>query len=258
MGKELLSHLKKGAVLPETILLLLVLSFPFSTISGQVTVYDSVADSRLQFLKSTLQTDHQRTQRWWYGWLGAYSAATIGQGAVFFMSDSKSMRQDMALGAVTTLLGATGQFISTFMPNKEFSHFSSLSENSDEDKLQKLAAAEKLLYQWSERERLALTWQNHILSATVNIGGGLVTWLAFDDENHPEKKHRTLWAGVANFALNTVITETQIWVQPTLAKRQYKKYCQRYLTGTESYSYVPEVNWYVETKPGGIGLKITF
>lgn len=255
MGKIVVSRLKRGAVLPATIILLFVLSFPFSKVSGQVAVYDNVADSKLQFLKSTLHADYQRTQRWWYGWLGAYSAATIGQGAVFFMSDSKSMRQDMALGAVTTLLGAAGQFISPFMPNKEFSQFSSLSENSDNDKLKKLAAAEKLLFQWSERERMALTWQNHILCTAVNIGGGLVTWLAFQDNSG---KKRTIWDGVANFALNTVITETQIWVQPTLAKRQYKKYCQRYLTGTESYSYVPEVNWYIETKPGGIGLKLTF
>jgi hypothetical protein len=255
MEEVIWGHLKKGVMLLATVFLLLVLSFPFSTISGQVPVYDSVADSRLQYLKSTLQTDHQRTQRWWYGWLGAYSAATIGQGVVFLTSDSKSMRQDMALGAVTTILGAAGQFISPFIPNKEFSQFRSLPESSDEDKLMKLAAAEKLLYQWSERERKALTWQNHILSFTVNLGGGLVTWLAFEDRNG---KKRTVWDGVANFALNTVITETQIWVQPTLAKRQYKKYCQQYLSGTESFSYVPEINWYVETKPGGIGLKITF
>jgi hypothetical protein len=240
---------RRSVMLPVVLVVLVVLSFNVNKASGQAVVYDSLTDARLNLLSKAIHTDHLRTERWWYGWLGAYSAATIGQGVIYFTSSNKSTRQDMALGAATTLLGAAGQFITPFIPNKEFSQFANLPERSDEDKLQKLAAAEKLLSQWSERERQALTWQNHILSTAVNLGGGLITWLGFK---------RTLKDGIVNFAINEVITETQIWIQPTYAKRYYKKYCLEYLNGSVNYSYKPDVTWYVEAVPGGIGLKAVF
>jgi hypothetical protein len=229
-------------------LILLIAGFQFNSVAGQTVVYDSVASAKLQFLKKSLQQDHRHTQTWWYSWLSIYSAATIGQGVVYFTSNDLNTKQDMALGAATTLLGAAGQFISPFYPSNEFDHFMFLPENNNEDRFQKLAAAEKLLNQWSERERKALTWDNHILPTTVNLGAGLITWLVFGRFED----------GLISFALNTVVTETQIWTQPLLAKRQYKKYIQMYLNGNEAYSYVPEVNWYLETIPGGIGIKITF
>jgi hypothetical protein len=236
-------------------LLSFFLNLQVNQVYGQTIGYDSVSNAKLQFLKQSIKQDYCHTQEWWYGWLGAYSAATIGQGVVYFVSGDKSTRQDMALGAATTLLGAAGQFISPFYPNNEFNEFNSLPETSDEDKLQKLASAERLLNHWSERERMALTWQNHILCTAVNLGGGLITWLAFEDKFGHK---RTIWDGIANFALNEVITEAQIWSQPTLAKRKYKKYCQMYLNGNEAYSYVPEMTWYFEAMPGGIGIKIKF
>lgn len=249
MGDKWNPYRKINSILIDKYLLFVILLIPVIEGFGQMTVHDSVTDSKLCFLKSAIKIDHQRTERWWYGWLGAYSAATLGQGVVYFACDNKSTRQDMALGAVTTILGAAGQFISPFMPNKEFIQFSSLPENSEEEKLLKLSVAEKLLSQWGEKERKALTWQNHILSTVVNIGGGMVTWLGFK---------RTWKDGLINFAMNTAITETQIWIQPTYAKRYYKKYCRQFLTDAEPYSYIPEVNCYLETLPGGIALRITF
>jgi hypothetical protein len=39
-----------------------------------------------------------------------------GQAAVYFSSDDKSLRQDMALGAATTFLGAMNQLITPIDP----------------------------------------------------------------------------------------------------------------------------------------------
>jgi hypothetical protein len=243
------SSLNTKWVKPGLFLLLFVLLFQSLTVFGQVAKYDAVSNSKLHFLKEAIHTDHRQTQLWWYGWLGGYSAATVAQGAIYFASDDKNLKQDMALGAVTTILGAAGQFISPFKPNNEFAQFKLMAEGNDEEKLLKLAAAEKLLSQWSERERLALTWQNHILCTAVNLGGGLITWIGFK---------RTWKDGLINFAINEVVTEAQIWIQPTYAKRYYKKYCREFQAGMETYSYLPEVNWYIQAKPGGLGIKITF
>jgi hypothetical protein len=231
------------------IILLVVFSIQISPLSAQNEVSDSVVTERLQFLKTTLEHDKVQTQQWWYGWLGLYSAATVVQGAIFFSSDEKSLRQDMALGAATTILGAAGQFISPLIPDKKVKQFNLLPENTSDDQMKKLARAEDLLRDCIKREAESRNWQNHALTTAVNVGGGLITWLGFK---------RTFGAGFVNFAINEVVTETQIWTSPTFAKRNYKKYCLKYLNQDNAVSYTPEVNWYLEARPGGLGIRVVF
>lgn len=229
--------------------LILIIGLYSSPLFAQNEIPDSLINERLQFIEKTLKYDRVNTERWWYGWLVGYSAATIGQGAVYFSSNNKNTQQDMVLGAATTFLGAAGQFISTFIPNNNLKQFTSLSENTLDEQLKKLTVAEDLLKKYAKQEKLARNWQSHAVSGVVNLGSGLVTWLGFK---------RTVWDGLANFALNTAITEAQIWTQPTLAKRNYKNYCLKYIKNGEPISYTPEVNWYLEALPGGIGVKVVF
>jgi hypothetical protein len=240
---------KKTNQLILGIILLVVFSIQISPLSAQNEVPDSVVTERLQFLKTTLEHDKMHTQQWWYGWLGLYSAATVVQGAIYFSSDDKSLRQDMALGAATTILGAAGQFISPLMPNKKIVQFNMLPENSSDEQSKKLVKAEELLQECIKQETSARNLQSHALCTAVNLGGGLITWLGFK---------RTAWDGFVNFAINEVVTETQIWTSPTFAKRNYKKYCQKYLNGDNAVSYTPEANWYLEARPGGLGIRVVF
>lgn len=218
-------------------------------LQAQNEVPDSVVTKRIQYIQNTLEHDRLNTQRWWYGWLGAYSAATIGQGAVYFSSNVKSTRQDMALGAATTLLGAVGQFVSPVILGKETEKLNSFMSNTMDERQNKLAAAEQLLKECGTREKLARSWKYHAMTGAVNVGGGLITWLGFN---------RNIGAGLGYFALNTVITEAQIWTQPTLAKRAYKKHRQKYLQNENDLAEVSGVNWYVGAYPGGLGFKVVF
>lgn len=231
------------------LLLIMLFSFHFSPLCAQNEIPDLLITDRLQFIKNTLEHDKANTQRWWYGWLGTYSAATIGQGAVYLTSNDKNMRQDMALGAATTLLGVAGQFITPLIPGNEPEQLYLLPATTSAERLNKLPIAEKLLNDCAMREKLARSWKNHALTGAVNLGGGLITWLGFK---------RSVWAGIGYFALNTAITETQIWTQPTLAKRNYKKYHKKYLENNAGITSLSEVNWYLETYPGGIGIKVVF
>lgn len=233
----------------EVLLLLVIIGLKPLGLNAQNEVADSIVAQRLYYLKTALDRDKLNTQRWWYGWLGAYSVATVGQAAVYFGSDNKSLKQDMALGAATTILGVAGQFISPLIPGNEPERLISLPGNTLDERLKKMAFAEELLKECATREKMARTWQNHILCTSVNVAGGLITWLGFK---------RTVWAGIGNFALNTVITEAQIWTQPTFAHRKYKNYYNNYLNTEKTYSYVPEVNWYINAYPGGVGLKVVF
>jgi hypothetical protein len=233
----------------KVLFLILIVSFDFSPIQAQTEIQDSLITERLQFIKNTLDHDRTNTQRWWYGWLVGYSAATVLQGAVYFTSNETKMRQDMALGAATTFLGAAGQLISPLIPGKEPEQLNSISATSGSERQNKLAFAEKLLIDCARREKLARSWKYHALCTSVNLGGGLITWLGFN---------RSVWAGVGYFAINSAITETQIWTQPTLAKRNYKKYNQKFPENGDGMSYAPPVNWYLEAYPGGLGIKVVF
>lgn len=231
------------------ILIILIFSFQCSTLCAQNEIPDSLVIERIQFIKNTLEYDKANTKRWWYGWLGTYSAATVGQGAISFTSNEKSLRQDMALGAATTFLGAAGQFISPLIPGNQQEQLNSISDKTRIERLDKLAIAEKLFNECAMREKLARSWKTHAMCSAVNLGGGLITWLGFK---------RNIGAGIGYFVLNTAITETQIWTQPTLARRNYKKYHQKYVANEEGISYLPEVNWYLEAYPGGLGIKVVF
>jgi hypothetical protein len=232
-----------------TISFILILSSPFSSLCAQNEIPDSLVVERIQYIKNTLEHDNTNTKRWWYGWLGGYSAATLGQGVVYFASNEKGTRQDMALGAATTLLGAAGQLISPLIPRKEPERLNSITESTGIERLNELAIAEKLFEECAMQEKLARSWKNHALCSAVNLGGGLITWLGFK---------RSFGDGVGYFVLNTAITETQIWTQPTLAKRNYKKYHQKYRENEEGISYSPEVNWYLEAYLGGLGIRVVF
>ena len=229
--------------------LILILSFEFTPLQAQNEIPDSLVIVRLQNIQNILDHDKTNTQRWWYGWLVGYSAATVVQGAIYFSSNETKMRQDMALGAATTLLGAAGQLISPLIPGTEPEQLNSISATSGSERLNKLAFAEKLLKDCARREKLAGSWKYHALCSSVNLGGGLITWLGFN---------RSVWAGVGYFVINSAITETQIWTQPTLAKRNYKKHLQKYPENGDGISYAPSVNYYLQAYPGGIGIKVVF
>jgi hypothetical protein len=89
----------------------------------------------------------------------------------------------------------------------------------------------------------------HAASAAVNLGSGLVTWLGFD---------RSLSAGLWNFALNTAITEAQIWSQPTKAIKDYKKYCESYKNGVPQTFHKVKPSLLVNAFPGGLSLRLSF
>jgi len=232
-----------------TILLLLILCSPSTKLQAQNEIPDSLVVERIQYIKNTLEHDKMNIKCWWYGWLGGYSAATIGQGVVYFAGKEKGTRQDMALGAATTLLGAAGQFISPLIRGRESIQLNSISETTEIERLNKMAIAEKLFEECALREKLARSWKNHAICSAVNLSGGLITWLGFK---------RSFGAGLGYFVLNAAISETQIWTQPTLARRNYKKYHQKYLENEVGISYLSQVNWYLEAYPGGLGIRVVF
>lgn len=222
----------------KTVLLLIIACLiSISQAAGQQSVTLSETKGRLDYVKTILHKDAQWRSAWWWGWLGGYSAATAGQIIVAISSDKLSVRQDMYLGAATTLAGAAGQLFSHVSPpfqlvsTKTFATGVSIGQN------EQLAIAEELLKDYARHEAEGRSWKIHALSGAVNLGSGLITWFGFK---------RTWKDGLLNFALNTAITEAQIWSQPMLANRTYK----HYMINNQ------QISSFSDTKKNDINLKI--
>ncbi len=203
----------------------------------------------MQDIRLTALQDKQNAQIWWYGWLAGYSAATAGQAIVAVTTENPALRQDMALGAATTLLGALGQLISPIVPKNANSDYPTYRDYvAGEQSLSEAQAAE-LLKILALREKEGRSWKTHALAGAVNLGSGLVTWLGFK---------RTVWDGLVNFALNTAVTEAQIWTQPTRAIKDYERYLREYHPEAGMAPLKPESEWSVSVFPGGIAIRLDF
>jgi hypothetical protein len=241
---------KKECILnSRAIILVILFLIKYVNISAQSEMADSIVTERLKLIETMLDKGKANANLWWYGWLAGYSAATIGQGAVFLSTNDKALKQDMALGAGTTFLGALGQIITPMVPGYASERLKKISEETQVERLKKLTSAEELLKESALREKSGRSWQTHAIAGVVNISSGLITWFGFK---------RDLMAGLENFALNTFITEAQIWTQPTKAMKDYKYYCKKYKTGETPIALKPEIVWFVSGSPGGVQLRIMF
>jgi hypothetical protein len=228
---------------------LFILIFQLPPLSGQVSIPDSIIAEQSEHIKKLLDQDKKNARIWWYGWFAGYSAATVAQGIVFFSSDNKSTRQDMALGAATTALGAAGQLLMPIVPKTLSLQDYQFPENASSKLTEELIYSEELLKEIAEREKEGRSWKIHALTGAVNVSTGLITWLGFK---------RSVWDGVEIFALNTVVTELQIWTQPTRAIKDYKNYCEKYGTESGIEAVKPVKELVVNVYPGGIKIALNF
>jgi hypothetical protein len=210
---------------------------------------DSVALQRIHRIQEVLVRDRQGTDAWWFGWLAGYGAATAGQMAVFAVSGDTGTRQDMIVGAATTFLGTANQFITPLRTGPRADRLSALPESTPEEIRHKLAEAEAMLEKVALTERFGRSWKAHTLTGAVNLTAGLVTWLGFK---------RSVWAGVGNFALNTMVTEVQIWTQPMRTLKAYREYCRKYQSGSAPICYRPRPEFHLGAAPGGLSLRLVF
>jgi hypothetical protein len=234
-------HFKAGT-------LILCTFMSFYQLSAQVAETRPSPELQTQGLRKMVLQDASSVNRWWWGWLGGYSAATVGQGIAGIATDKLSFRQDMFLSAATTFLGAAGQLVSPVQP-VQLRKWREM-ENSDASDQTKRDEYLKYLQKMAVAEKKGRGWQMHLASGAVNLTSGLVTWLGFK---------RTWKDGLMNFALNTVVTEAQIWSQPVKAKKYYSKIIEQGMN-PESFVHpqVPGYSFSIGTTGNGFSLALIF
>jgi hypothetical protein len=231
------------------LILLSIFVFQDMPLFSQESNPDSLRNIWSQEFQKIVNRNRISAQRWWYGWLAGYSAATAAQGIVYFSTDEKATRQDMALGSATTFLGAIGVLITPIVPPKSSFQIPDIHANDSSQKYFDVANSERLLKEIAVREKAGRSWKIHAVTGAVNIGSGLITWLGFK---------RSLRDGLVNFAINTIITETQIWTQPVRAIKDYQNYCTSNTTSSIPHNLKPEKKWYLSSYPAGFALRLDF
>lgn len=223
--------------------------FDQETSLSQAEIPDSIVRLRIQHIEKILEKNKRNADIWNYSWIGIYSTGTVVQGFIYFTNTETGLRQDMALGAATTLLADVFQLIDPLKTGKNARKLSDMKDETDKDRLLKLIKAEEIFKSLAIREKSGKSWKVHALNGAVNLSSGLITWLAFK---------RTVWDGVINFAINSAISELQICSQPSKTLRDYELYKQQYNPEISKISKKKETSYFVNTYAGGISLKMVF
>lgn len=225
---------------------LLIVSLAFANEKDSLASADLSA--QLTRLQNTLRANERGAENWWITWTALYTAATVGQGAVAVATNDLSTRQDMILGAGTTVLGAASQLLTPVSTKFKYVGTDSIARLTIAEKQRLLTQGESFLKKQADIAIAGKSWQVHALFGVGNLASGLITWIGFK---------RSFGEGVFNFALNTVITETQIWTQPVRAKKAYERYVRENNRGFAYPSnYDPE--WYGQVSPSSCSFGIRF
>jgi len=204
--------------------------------------------AQLTRLQNTLRINEKGAETWWITWTALYTAATVGQGAVAVATNDLSTRQDMILGAGTTVLGVASQLLTPVSTKFTYLGSDSITRLSLTEKKRLLTQGEEILKKQADIALAGKSWKTHALFGVGNLASGLITWIGFK---------RSFGEGVFNFALNMVITETQIWTQPIRAKKAYQLYLQSNERGFEpNRSLTPE--WYGQVSPASCSIGLRF
>lgn len=217
-------------------------------IYSQSDANDSLVIEKLNYINNVLIKDNRACKIWWNTWLIGYTAGSVVQLGAGIATDEKPLKQDMYLGAATTILGSGFQLLypTVKIDKKYITQDSSLTPA---ERIQLLFEAEEKLKQSAEYEKSFRSWQNHALTGAANIGVGLITWLAFD---------RTVWDGIYMFLINTAITEIQIWSTPVHAKNSWEYYQQKYISGIPGSKQSIKVTFQASAIPGGFKMRLVF
>jgi len=260
----MIHRLKRLSVL---LLLMVFISLAAAYAQETAALPEEQVSERLGFIENALRSAQPMAKVWYYGWLGAYSAAAAVQGGLSIahwndvkpaddipdavMVHDRAFAQDMLVGSATAALGVGGLLMDPFLPAWSYDKLRSLPATTAEEQRAKLARAEELLRRCAQREKDGRGWLTHLLNIGANAAAGLTTVLAFD---------RPWTDGLVTFAAGEAVSLLNIFTQPRRAIRDWENYEVKYL-GRQG-SNIPQApydgQWVFRFFPGGIIISLQF
>lgn len=198
----------------NSVLLLIVFCLSAAVVRADIP---SDTSGKIRWIQNRLDIAAQPARRWQYGWTTAYAGMTYlyaVQASALDETDEDDDRYDAVVNASSSFLGFAGMMIDPLSTGEAASQLKQLPESTDEEKRIKLEKAEILLRGIAEREQRGQSWQAHALAGFVSLAAGVA--VACD--------HSRTGDGAAMFAGSMLVSEIQIFSQPTHASRAWKAY----------------------------------
>jgi hypothetical protein len=226
----------------------------------QAPLTDDQVQQRLGFITKALQAGQPAAQRWWYGWIGAYTVGAIAGGilAGSHWNDTKvegeettadrEFAEGMLVGGGTFVLGVGGLLIDPFTPATAARKLDPLPEATPADRLAKLERAEELLRKCAARERRGRSLTTHLLNVGGNAAGAVVVKAVF---------HQSWGSALVTFASGEAVSLLNIFTQPMRAVRDLKAY-ETGFAGGPSPAARPETEWSLGFGPGRVSFSLRF
>jgi hypothetical protein len=231
-------YYKKLAVLLAAMLSVVATSY----VQGQQAADVLDIDDRLRYLNSGL-TDIQRPSAiWQYGWTGFYGISGVAQLAGAIGEDDNDDATVLYIGAVKSLGGLTMLLVNPLPVVRGLDELNQLPQETQQQKVERLAAAERMLQESAKRADERYTIKAHLIGLVVNLlgAGAIAAWGDKDD-------------ALGATALGIAINEAAIWSQPSAAEKHWQNY-QRRFNGVGADS----VDWRIVPGLNSVTLQITF
>lgn len=199
-------------------------------------------DDRLRYLNSGL-TDVQRPSSYWqYGWTGFYGISGFAQLAGALGEDDNDDATVLYVGAVKSLGGLTMMLLNPLPVVRGLDELNRLPQETQQQKLERLAATERMLEESARRADERYTIKPHLIGLVVNLlgAGAIAAWGDKDD-------------ALGATALGIAINEAAIWSQPSAARQHWQNY-QRQFDGVGANS----IDWRIVPGINSVTLQITF
>jgi hypothetical protein len=188
---------------------------------------DAEMRGRISEIQTAMNGGEGSMRLWWWGWLGIYGAFTAGSFTIAALADGDTERITYNVSGVQSALGVVGMLISPQAAGYGPARIRRLPEGNTGELRAKITESERLMDQAAEDEIMGRSWITHALAILVNGGGALVIWKGYgdrieDDGGNPGKE------AILNFVLGTIVSEIQIFTQPTRAIADRDSYRRRH------------------------------
>jgi hypothetical protein len=180
-------------------------------------------DARLAFLEEHLEAPKLHARVWYWGWFSLYSAAIVTQSIRLGLvdggdPDADAQRADLTIAIVKATAGVISLLVLPLDATDGAEAMRAIEGDTPDDKLRRLAAGEAALAQNAKQSDRRHWWIRHAAVLAINIVGGLIVWIGYDD---PER-------GVIAAALGIAAGELAAWTQPWQPRASMNAYLSRY------------------------------
>lgn len=169
---------------------------------------DAEVRARLAFVQPHLRDAAPVAQRWYWSWVGIFTAgAVVSFGSLLVLKD-EGLRGDAVVGGTLSTLGAVTTLALPMVASSAPSVLDAMPESTDAQRAAKLRRAEELTHEAAEQERFLTSGLAHAGGVVATLGAAAVQRVGYD---------RGWGAIILGRAIGLVVGEAKILTTPTAA-----------------------------------------